>query len=91
MAKSLSTHAPSANAVVRAILKRWGKAHDLARRGIAFGRAVIRWSQMGFGRTSKTTSKQQTPRNLMGFKDGTNNILLEDRAGTVRCARGSDA
>jgi deferrochelatase/peroxidase EfeB len=48
---------------------------------IAFGRAVIRWSQMGFGRTSKTTSKQQTPRNLMGFKDGTNNILLEDRAG----------
>jgi deferrochelatase/peroxidase EfeB len=48
---------------------------------IAFGRAVIRWSQMGFGRTSKTTVKQQTPRNLMGFKDGTNNILLEDRAG----------
>jgi deferrochelatase/peroxidase EfeB len=48
---------------------------------MAFGRAVIRWSQMGFGRTSKTTAKQQTPRNLMGFKDGTNNVLLEDRAG----------
>lgn len=47
---------------------------------IAFGRAVIRWSQMGFGRTSKTTSAQVTPRNLMGFKDGTNNILAEDRA-----------
>lgn len=47
---------------------------------IAFGRAVIRWSQMGFGRTSKTTSAQQTPRNLMGFKDGTNNILVEDTA-----------
>jgi deferrochelatase/peroxidase EfeB len=47
---------------------------------IAFGRAVIRWSQMGFGRTSKTTSAQVTPRNLMGFKDGTNNILVEDRA-----------
>jgi deferrochelatase/peroxidase EfeB len=45
---------------------------------IAFGRAAIRWSQMGFGRTSKTTSAQQTPRNLMGFKDGTNNILAED-------------
>lgn len=47
---------------------------------IAFGRAAIRWSQMGFGRTSKTTSAQQTPRNLMGFKDGTNNILAEDTA-----------
>lgn len=47
---------------------------------MAFGRAVIRWSQMGFGRTSKTTSDQQTPRNLMGFKDGTNNILAEDTA-----------
>jgi deferrochelatase/peroxidase EfeB len=47
---------------------------------IAFGRAIIRWSQMGFGRTSKTTSTQATPRNLMGFKDGTNNILVEDRA-----------
>ena len=51
---------------------------NLAR--IAFGRAAIRWSQMGFGRTSKTTSAQQTPRNLMGFKDGTNNILVEDTA-----------
>jgi deferrochelatase/peroxidase EfeB len=47
---------------------------------IAFGRAAIRWSQMGFGRTSKTTLNQQTPRNLMGFKDGTNNILVEERA-----------
>ncbi len=47
---------------------------------IAFGRAAIRWSQMGFGRTSKTTVEQQTPRNLMGFKDGTNNILVEDTA-----------
>ncbi len=47
---------------------------------IAFGRAVIRWSQMGFGRTSKTTSAQVTPRNLMGFKDGTNNILVEVKA-----------
>jgi deferrochelatase/peroxidase EfeB len=30
---------------------------------------------MGFWRTSKTTSAQGTPRNLMCFKDGTNNIL----------------
>ena len=47
---------------------------------IAFGRASIRWSQMGFGRTSKTSTAQITPRNLMGFKDGTNNILAEDEA-----------
>jgi len=47
---------------------------------IAFGRARIRWSQMGFGRTSRTTSAQQTPRNLFGFKDGTANILAGDRA-----------
>ncbi len=47
---------------------------------IAFGRARIRWSQMGFGRTSRTTSTQQTPRNLFGFKDGTANILADDRA-----------
>jgi deferrochelatase/peroxidase EfeB len=47
---------------------------------IAFGRATIRWSQMGFGRTSRTTSAQQTPRNLFGFKDGTANILADDSA-----------
>ncbi|CAH0313230.1 iron uptake transporter deferrochelatase/peroxidase subunit [Microbacterium sp. Bi128] len=47
---------------------------------IAFGRARIRWSQLGFGRTSKTTSDQATPRNLFGFKDGTANILADDTA-----------
>lgn len=51
---------------------------NLAR--MARGRAAIRWSQMGFGRTSKTTATQITPRNLLGFKDGTNNILAEDHA-----------
>ncbi|ROR93450.1 deferrochelatase/peroxidase EfeB [Salana multivorans] len=52
---------------------------NLAR--IAFGRAHVRWSQMGFGRTSKTSAAQATPRNLFGFKDGTDNILgtEEDR------------
>lgn len=48
---------------------------------IAFGRARIRWSQLGFGRTSMTTTSQATPRNLFGFKDGTANILANDRAG----------
>jgi deferrochelatase/peroxidase EfeB len=47
---------------------------------IAFGRAAVRWSQMGFGRTSRTTNSQATPRNLFGFKDGTANILADDDA-----------
>ena len=45
---------------------------------IAFGRARLRWSQLGFGRTSRTSSDQQTPRNLFGYKDGTANILADD-------------
>lgn len=51
---------------------------NLAR--IAFGRAAIRWSQLGFGRTSSTSTSQVTPRNLFGFKDGTANLKLEDPA-----------
>jgi deferrochelatase/peroxidase EfeB len=47
---------------------------------IAFGRASLRWSQLGFGRTSSTTSSQVTPRNLFGFKDGTANLKAEDPA-----------
>ncbi len=49
---------------------------NLAR--IARGSAVMRWSQSGFGRTSSTTTSQATPRNLMGFKDGTNNLKAEE-------------
>lgn len=49
---------------------------NLAR--IAFGRASVRWSQLGFGRTSSTTASQQTPRNLFGFKDGTANVKAEE-------------
>lgn len=45
---------------------------------IAFGRARLRWSQLGFGKTSRTTAGQATPRNLFGFKDGTANILADD-------------
>lgn len=47
---------------------------------IAFGRASLRWSQLGFGRTSSTTRAQATPRNLFGFKDGTANLRAEDTA-----------
>jgi deferrochelatase/peroxidase EfeB len=45
---------------------------------IAFGRAALRWSQLGFGRTSSTSTAQATPRNLFGFKDGTANIKAEE-------------
>lgn len=46
---------------------------------IAFGRASVRYSQMGFGRTSSTSSAQVTARNLLGFKDGTANIKVEQK------------
>lgn len=52
---------------------------NLAR--IGFGRVSVRWSQLGFGRTSSTTTSQSTPRNLFGFKDGTMNVKAEDTAG----------
>lgn len=45
---------------------------------LAFGDAAIRWAQLGFGRTSSTTRAQHTPRNFMGFKDGTANLRAED-------------
>jgi deferrochelatase/peroxidase EfeB len=55
---------------------------DLAR--IGRGTVVIRWSQLGFGRTSTTSRSQETPRNLMGMKDGTANIRAEDTAAMER-------
>jgi deferrochelatase/peroxidase EfeB len=55
---------------------------NLAR--IGRGVVVMRWSQLGFGRTAKTTDAQETPRNLMGFKDGTNNITAEEQDAQAR-------
>lgn len=49
---------------------------NLAR--VAFGTAAVRYSQLGFGRTSSTTRDQATARNLFGFKDGTSNLKAED-------------
>ncbi len=46
---------------------------------LARGVAVMKWSQLGFGRTSSTSTQQQTERNLLGFKDGTNNIKNQDQ------------
>ncbi|MBV8194800.1 MAG: deferrochelatase/peroxidase EfeB [Candidatus Dormibacteraeota bacterium] len=45
---------------------------NLAR--IASGAVSLRWIEFGFGKTSRTSPTQATPRNLMGFKDGTRNI-----------------
>jgi deferrochelatase/peroxidase EfeB len=49
---------------------------NLVRMG--FGTTAVRWSQLGFGRTSSTSTAQATPRNLFGFKDGTRNLKAED-------------
>lgn len=55
---------------------------NLARLG--FGTVAVRWSQLGFGRTSSTSHAQATPRNLFGFKDGTANITVEEPADVKR-------
>jgi deferrochelatase/peroxidase EfeB len=55
---------------------------NLAR--IGRGAVTVRWSQLGFGRTSSTSRAQATPRNLMGFKDGTANLKAEDVAALDR-------
>jgi deferrochelatase/peroxidase EfeB len=41
---------------------------------MARGTATTRWTVTGFGRAS-AGKNQQTPRNLLGFKDGTRNIV----------------
>ncbi|HEX2704367.1 MAG TPA: iron uptake transporter deferrochelatase/peroxidase subunit [Candidatus Lustribacter sp.] len=51
---------------------------NLVRMG--FGIVSVRWSQLGFGRTSSTTRSQLTPRNMFGFKDGTANITADESA-----------
>ncbi|MFC9786483.1 iron uptake transporter deferrochelatase/peroxidase subunit [Rhodococcus sp. NPDC127528] len=51
---------------------------NLAR--VGFGTVAVRWSQLGFGRTSSTSTSQTTPRNLFGFKDGTRNIKAEEQS-----------
>ena len=45
---------------------------------MGFGIVSTRWMQLGFGRTASTSPKQETPRNLFGFKDGTANIRSDE-------------
>lgn len=49
---------------------------NLAR--IATGTAALRWTQTGHGRTASISTTQEMPRNLFGFKDGTNNVKQDD-------------
>ena len=51
---------------------------NLAR--IGHGVVAVRWTQLGFGRTSSTSAAQDTPRNMLGFRDGTANLKVEDAA-----------
>ena len=50
--------------------------HNLTR--LALGTATLRYLQLGFGRASSTSTQQSTPRNLMGFKDGTDNLTAQE-------------
>lgn len=51
--------------------------HQLTR--IAMGKGEVKWGQLGYGRTSSTSTEQATPRNLFGFKDGTSNIKGDEK------------
>jgi deferrochelatase/peroxidase EfeB len=50
--------------------------HNLARLGL--GAVTLRYLQIGFGRTASTGGSSATPRNLLGFKDGTDNLVPTD-------------
>lgn len=45
---------------------------------IARGKAVLRWMQEGFQRSGAADPQAGTPRNLLGFKDGTGNPDVND-------------
>ncbi|HET7398277.1 MAG TPA: iron uptake transporter deferrochelatase/peroxidase subunit [Intrasporangium sp.] len=65
---------------------------NLVRLGV--GVVAVRWSQLGFGRTSSTSTSHTTPRNLFGFKDGTSNLQAEDPEALTRhvwVGRGDEA
>ena len=46
----------------------------------ANGAATLRWSQYGFVRNPFPGEVGKTPRNIVGFKDGTNNLRADDAA-----------
>ena len=50
--------------------------HNLTRLGL--GSVTLRYLQFGFGRTASVGGSSITPRNLLGFKDGTDNLVPSD-------------
>ncbi len=46
---------------------------------IGFGKVQVRWTQLGFGKTASTSRATPTPRNLFGFKDGTANVMADEK------------
>lgn len=50
---------------------------------ISKGTLSVLWLQSGFSGSSKAVSSPHTPRNLFGFKDGTNNLKVNDAAETA--------
>jgi deferrochelatase/peroxidase EfeB len=56
---------------------------------VARGVAATRWTVMGFGRASAGPN-QETPRNLMGFKDGTRNISTAEDYAKFVWVKGGD-
>jgi deferrochelatase/peroxidase EfeB len=55
-------------------------AFHAVRNLLRVGRGIVelRWLQLGFAGNTRTTTAGPTPRNLMGFKDGTRNLRVED-------------
>ncbi|MBI1376362.1 MAG: deferrochelatase/peroxidase EfeB [Frankiales bacterium] len=51
---------------------------------LSAGVARVRWTQLGYAKSSATDHTGPTPRNLMGFKDGTANITVDDHAALDR-------
>jgi deferrochelatase/peroxidase EfeB len=51
--------------------------HNLTR--TAEGAATLRYLEVGFGRTAASAVGQSTPRNLLGFHDGTDNLVAADQ------------
>jgi deferrochelatase/peroxidase EfeB len=61
-------------------------SHEVATKALqaivaaANGTATLRWSQYGFIRDPLPGERGGTPRNIVGFKDGTNNLHADDAA-----------